>query len=1414
MEKTIKLDRTSTNFIIQLYEYLKKVDDWPSEYSFLKYHQNVARVFINDVNIESRGLLIFHTMGVGKTLLAVSIAMDQMETSNRQVIVLLAKSLQNNFKQGIIKYMRLRGKVDEKYALSKLSDEEIIEWIKSNYSFVSMNASNMLDQLAKVTEGSIGKEYQEFAKHLSKSAERGKTNKKRSLDKKIETITTEGNLDNKLLIVDEAQNLFRAITNGSKNALELYKMVMSAKNLKILFLTGTPISNDPFELVPCFNMLAGYSVLPDLWKEFYKYFVDGKRIKNKNKFQNRLLGLVSHVTHQTVPGKGSNTKSAEKAQKASNVNFPDKLPTVVEYVPMDPRQYVLYQLAREKEHEEGKYTGFKQPSLQSLQKPRSDAAMSYRQKSRQISNFAPPDRYQDMKFSDIPIEKLTSADLNSPKHHKMLKNIENSPGIGFVYSQFVGAGGLGSFMRLLEENGWELYPGQKKASVVSAIKKEQKECTPLDKDQEQVAISPIAKSVKNAPKAENPYSEVAQQQTADQQSEHYKPLEIQKMLSLEPKSDTLTADQTKEESFTGVSDEVVDTARPPESLSEQVGENQPDLATKIGGIFPPIYPERQSSSNITGGNISGPIVNPKPLMRLDYLNNIKEHSGSTGWWKGTKNINLANMQYQVSDMTSEDIAKVQDLYRTIFRKNISEDDLQSFIEKGNAKVLFDKDGNVKGAMLCSQKDGSTIIKSMITDNYHAADTLFGTISGKVVVMDDGKTCREFYSDMSRRYNGGDRNTHSASSGKYSGGSTKLNGKNIYLISPEYIEKLEEFIDRCKSFVSHFDKPLLKKFVNNKEKFGYLIKDENISGVILITVSDDDLLVNYVNASDKSSLISLISKAFSHVKCKMHITVNKYQKEFIQALKDNFPCREVKSSGEYLLFQCDCLNAALEYHGGFSMGQSELKSLSLDKMNSIYGLEKSQYISHLPDNLKGYHQYKEKYYSWPYLSYAIMQKGKKYPLAYVVLKFFGDRSVYIKKFIISDRLLYPDCESVNPEGIKIGQILINIAKDIFSENNLNTMIAKIKAEKSCIKEFFDSAGFHLAHFKEGRWIYKWPGIADGSAPVSNNKRDISDLDEFIDAPDAEKQTVGGGSGGKAQKRKKYFAFITGAVDTETRQHIQNTFNSPENKHGGIIDLLLLSSTGAEGLDLKNVRHEHEMEPYWNMARMNQIEARGIRNDAHIDLPKDERNVQVYLYISVKPKQETGNVNYTKVVNDIINSNLNTLEVDPAAKFPTPQEQKIAKDKPSDTESVVTRQSSIYSPVTKLYTTDMELYINSVRGQILIQDFENALKEISIECLLNGEDYCRVCAPNDSKLFYKDIDRDMQAVDPCIQAREKKIKAEKIKYNSVDYYYTPDPDSIYDYKVYEFSSDLQKYVPLAESDPLLPDIVEEIEKKKSK
>ena len=252
----------------------------------LRYYQFTVRAFFSDElggASGSRGLLCYHSMGLGKTRLAVAVAVALWDV--RSVVVMLPRSLRSNFEKTVREVL---------LATEKPSDPDILDAkVKTaleRFTFVSMDAYNSADQMARAGTS------QKVTKRIPKDKALINTKNK---NKNFPILPT-GGLDGKLLIVDEAHNFFRAIINGGEdaNARRNYDMIMGARDLRILFLTGTPASKDPFELVPCFNMLAGFNLLPTQYETFYDLYVDKgtNSVKNAEHLANRIIGLVSHVS--------------------------------------------------------------------------------------------------------------------------------------------------------------------------------------------------------------------------------------------------------------------------------------------------------------------------------------------------------------------------------------------------------------------------------------------------------------------------------------------------------------------------------------------------------------------------------------------------------------------------------------------------------------------------------------------------------------------------------------------------------------------------------------------------------------------------------------------------------------------------------------------------------------------------------------------------------------------------------------------------------------------------------------------------------------------------------------------------------------------------------------------------------------
>jgi hypothetical protein len=113
-------------------------------------------------------------------------------------------------------------------------------------------------------------------------------------------------------------------------------------------------------------------------------------------------------------------------------------------------------------------------------------------------------------------------------------------------------------------------------------------------------------------------------------------------------------------------------------------------------------------------------------------------------------------------------------------------------------------------------------------------------------------------------------------------------------------------------------------------------------------------------------------------------------------------------------------------------------------------------------------------------------------------------------------------------------------------------------------------------------------------------------------------------------KPTYALYTGTEDAEEREIIRNIYNgmwdnipnniaaqlrrkSADNNLGEIIKVLMITSAGSEGINLRNTRYVHIMEPYWHPVRSEQVIGRARRICSHKDLPLELQTVEVFVYV---------------------------------------------------------------------------------------------------------------------------------------------------------------------------------------------------------
>ena len=106
----------------------------------------------------------------------------------------------------------------------------------------------------------------------------------------------------------------------------------------------------------------------------------------------------------------------------------------------------------------------------------------------------------------------------------------------------------------------------------------------------------------------------------------------------------------------------------------------------------------------------------------------------------------------------------------------------------------------------------------------------------------------------------------------------------------------------------------------------------------------------------------------------------------------------------------------------------------------------------------------------------------------------------------------------------------------------------------------------------------------------------------------------------QPQKRFaakYAMFTGDKHLSPDNRAELEALTTDNAHGQRIKVVIISKAGSEGIDFKNVRQVHIMEPWYNMNRIEQIIGRAVRNCSHADLPFVERNVQLFLYGTLLP-----------------------------------------------------------------------------------------------------------------------------------------------------------------------------------------------------
>ena len=1289
----------------------------------LRYYQYTVRAIFSDPEFglgsdaagtaTARGLLCYHSMGLGKTRLAVAVALALWDV--RPVVVMLPRSLRPNFEKTVRDVLAATGDTPNPGGSptgdtpnpggrgAAPTDAQLAAALE-RFTFVSMDAYNAAEQMA-----------------------RAGTNQRKSASPSGLGLT--GGLDNKLLIVDEAHNFFRAIINGGEdsNARRNYDLIMGARNLRILFLTGTPASKDPFELVPCFNMLAGFNLLPTQYETFYDLYVDkgANTVKNREHFANRIIGLVSHVSTALSTAPVDKTAadpmarsvvdqaraeglllSDEDSERPINTdtfiasagclytpNGPDGC--VVLYPPGSPRWQEL---------ESGKLLPPPETAFAyDIDKSRLlflDSAAAVEKFSAEFGCVAEGFPAIDWArvaavYPGVAFDPYDKAWVAPPSERAPTFWYHTLDAVNyFVWGPSVVRArkrltvAPSKRARATRTDGW--FPDEK-PTIIERVE--------MGPDQYRRYL--LARERENAEGgggggasglgtvlASGPLSLPGAEKKA--------------MRSYFVHSRSL-------ENFApprGYDDTPIDSI-PQAELTDSLAPKLALIARRATAAPGPVLVYSQF---VDRGGI-------RPLTR--YL----QRAGFLAWGSMAQSAPVQGGAPPIEPQDAVYKKNFEDAQRLVtengvFANSYTEDERQRILEitareqptpspwyDPEAAVLPYRGGNaVAAATLCNLHHGQRKLfigeLEGLTDLMRAADMPRGSnlsrVPDQIKVVYAGAAPGHHMPYLARLFPTVEWYLYDPAPFRMRGSPAELSRIHMH---QQYFtdDTAREWQDRCDIFISdiRINPPEDAPDADLLKQTGWSPTFEKQVALDMAMQDTWTMLIRpWLGASLKwrppyvpAGIPHMIESMRGRILIQVWPSCSSTEGRLIVRGADAAPNTRMQFDAAHYQDACATRNVVDRPWGTYAAA----------------GLD--------PGRVPGFDH-----------CYDCAREAAAWR-AYTELP---------------ARLTGPQLLAASTPG-DVASLMngLTAATGQRLDGGANKPIAQIIKEA---RETRQSRGTRIHGFHP-----ELPAASRLALALS-----------------AAKKVVGGVDAAAAAQAPRY-AVITGEVPTEERIKIVSVFNSPENSHGELIKAILVSKTGAEGLDLKWIRETHQLEPYWDRARDDQVRARAVRLGSHDGLPPAEREVQPYLYMAVANES-------------------------------------IWKHMPSSS-----REPS---------TIDEQFYERASRRYQLNQAFRDVLTEACLECDLFGYSrsadgrriVCRRCVPTNAALWLPDPAADARMPDSCELQTEQMIEAAPLVIDGQTIYYTADPDSSFGYSFFEERADLGAYAPVDPADPRLPKLLQ--------
>ena len=301
---------------------------------------------------------------------------------------------------------------------------------------------------------------------------------------------------------------------------------------------------------------------------------------------------------------------------------------------------------------------------------------------------------------------------------------------------------------------------------------------------------------------------------------------------------------------------------------------------------------------------------------------------------------------------------------------------------------------------------------------------------------------------------------------------------------------------------------------------------------------------------------------------------------------------------------------------------------------------------------------------------------------------------------------------------------------------------------------DHQGLHLVYSQfrtaEGIGLFSLVLEKNGYARFKIKKNHLNIWEIDISEVDQGKPTYALYTGTETSEEKEMLRHIYNGEWNQIPESIGSVLKSKyhNNNMGEVIKVFMITSSGSEGINLRNTRYVHIMEPYWHPVRTEQVIGRARRICSHKDLPNPLQTVEVFIYLMIF------------------------------------SEEQLKSD-----EAIELKRNDLSKAIPKVpITSDQYLFeISEIKANLTAQ-LTDAVKESSFDCYIYSNGKCvNFGDPTNSKFSYVP-DYSEQQNDTTVKANKKAIEwvGKPITINNVEYIYRrigKDIFDLYDKKTYK-------------------------------